>query len=175
MNFENTGISLDGIPSAEEVQWRPVEPGLKKVKLYGWAIWWVIIFMVSAAVMFFIPGLMQINIGMAVFAVLATLCWFHSFSIRKSLMYKAFSIREHDILYRTGWIFRSIKAIPFNRVQHCSVSAGVLGRKFEVRSNRLFTSGGFAADVLIPGLNPQTATDLQEWILNKIHQDGRAD
>lgn len=171
MAFTNAGISLENIPSANHVEWQPVEPGLTKLKQSWWAILWSAIFLIAGILMFVIPEWQKWEIVLGILAGLVLLGGIHFFAMMKSVKYKAFAIREHDIYYRTGWIIRSAKVVPFNRVQHCSVSAGVLGRKYGISNIRLFTSGGSAADILIPGLKPQVAEDLRDWILQKIHQD----
>lgn len=172
MIFTNAGISLENIPVAENMEWQKPEPGLKRVKQCGWFILWLLLFAIWGSLLIFIPKIREPEVWISVSAVLILLCIFQFYAMLQSLRYKAFAIRENDIFYRTGWIIRWVKVVPFNRVQHCSVSAGVFGRWFGVSSMMLFTSGGSAADVKIPGLNPQTANNLRQWILSKIHQDG---
>lgn len=172
MIFTNAGISLENIPVANNMEWQRLEPGFKKVKQCWWLILWILVFSVWGSLNFFSSAIRETEVWISVTAVLILLCVFQYYAWMQSVNYKSFAIREHDIIYRTGWIVRSIKVVPFNRVQHCRVSAGVLDRWFGVSNIKLFTSGGNEADVQIPGLTPQTANDLRDWILSKIHQDG---
>ena len=87
----------------------------------------------------------------------------------------AYVIREHDILYRSGWIVQRIIACPFNRVQHCSADAGPLDRKFRLSSITLFTAGATGADLRISGLKEELAQQLREFILAKIKANEQAD
>ena len=84
----------------------------------------------------------------------------------------AYAIREHDILYRHGWIVQRVIACPFNRIQHCSADAGLLDRKFRLSALTLFTAGASGADLRIYGLKEEMAQALRDFIMNKIKSDG---
>jgi len=91
--------------------------------------------------------------------------------IFKSFDFKAYAFREKDITYKTGWLWRSMTTVPFNRVQHCEVSQGILDRYFGLAKLKIYTAGGNSSDVSIPGLILDQATDLKDYILEKIKED----
>ncbi len=93
------------------------------------------------------------------------------FFIRKSFEFKAFAFRQKDISYKSGWIWRKITTIPFNRVQHCEVSQGIFDRYFGLAKLKIYTAGGSSSDVSIPGLEVEQANDLKHFILNKVEID----
>lgn len=77
----------------------------------------------------------------------------------KSFRSLAYCIREHDILYRRGWIIQKIMACPFNRIQHCTVDSGPIDRKYCLSSLTLYTAGAEGANITIP-----------DW-MNQWHND----
>ena len=89
----------------------------------------------------------------------------------KSYEHEGYAVRTHDILHKQGWIFRSEVIVPFNRVQHCEVNQGPLDRLMGLSSLSIFTAGGSSSDLSIPGLKPETATALKEYITRKAGED----
>ena len=89
----------------------------------------------------------------------------------KAFTFKGYAFRQKDISYKTGWLWRSITTVPFNRVQHCEVSQGVMDRYFGLAKLKIFTAGGSSSDVVVPGLRLDQATDLKDFILEKIKED----
>jgi membrane protein YdbS with pleckstrin-like domain len=91
--------------------------------------------------------------------------------IEKRFPHMAYAVRDHDILYQSGWIVRTLKACPFNRVQNCSVRSGPLERQASLATLVLFTAGSEGADLRIPGLLQEEAESLRQFILTKIHRE----
>jgi membrane protein YdbS with pleckstrin-like domain len=81
---------------------------------------------------------------------------------------KSYAIREHDIIYKSGWIIQKIHAVPFNRIQHASVRVGPIDRKFGLASLTLFTAASMIDDVSIKGLQENEAERIREFIMGKI-------
>lgn len=84
---------------------------------------------------------------------------------------KQYALRERDIIYRHGVIWRSNTVIPFNRVQHAEVSQGPLDRLFNLSRLRIYTAGGSSSDLSIPGLLPYDAERIKHFILNRTVSD----
>jgi membrane protein YdbS with pleckstrin-like domain len=83
---------------------------------------------------------------------------------------KGYLLRERDISYKTGIIYYKQISVPFNRVQHVEVSQGVLGKIFHLSSVKIYTAGGNASDLSIPGLAVADAQKLKTFISEKISQ-----
>ncbi len=81
----------------------------------------------------------------------------------------AFAVRDHDVIFQKGWLIRSIKICPFNRIQNCSIQSGPLERKWGLASLTLYTAGSTGADMRIPGLKQDEAERLRQYILSKIN------
>jgi membrane protein YdbS with pleckstrin-like domain len=112
----------------------------------------------------------QANFQWILLGVLALFLLWISYAY-KSFSFKAYAFRERDITYRTGWLWRSITTVPFNRVQHCEVSQGVIDRYLGLGKLKIYTAGGSSSDVSIPGLFVEQATDLKDFIVEKIKED----
>jgi membrane protein YdbS with pleckstrin-like domain len=78
---------------------------------------------------------------------------------------KGFALREKDLSYRTGWLFRSTTTIPFNRIQHCEVENSFVERLFKLSTLNVYTAGGSGSDISIPGLDPLDAKRLRDFII----------
>ena len=81
---------------------------------------------------------------------------------------KGYAVRDKDILYKSGVFWRTVTAIPFNRIQHVEKSSTPLDRKFNLASLQLFTAGGSGGDLQIHGLPARAAEKLRVFILDKI-------
>ena len=81
---------------------------------------------------------------------------------------KGYSVRERDIIYKSGVIWRSVTAVPFNRIQHVEKSSTPLDRRYQLATLELFTAGGSGGDLRIHGLPARTAEKLRFFILEKI-------
>ena len=81
--------------------------------------------------------------------------------------HKAYALREHDILYKSGLIFRKTIALPFNRVQHSEINQGPIERNFNLSSLEVYTAGGNNSDLVIPGLLNEDAQNIKSFIIEK--------
>ena len=83
----------------------------------------------------------------------------------------SYALREKDIFYKKGLIFRKSTVIPFNRIQHCEVNHGPIDRFFGLASLKIFTAGGVSSDLSIPGLSESKAHSLKDYIVGKTGLD----
>ena len=80
---------------------------------------------------------------------------------------KGYAVREHDVVYKSGVFWRTVTAIPFNRIQHVEKSSTPLDRRFQIAVLQLFTAGGAGGDLKIHGLSAKTAEKLRFYIVEK--------
>ena len=83
---------------------------------------------------------------------------------------KGYLLREKDVSYKSGLITYKQISVTFNRIQHVEVSQGILGKLFQLSSVKIYTAGGNASDLSIPGLNVSDAQKLKAFISEKISQ-----
>lgn len=170
--FDNPEVSLDSLPAMESVRWQPLAARYRGELVLGHALFlaaaMVVVFGSSALGMNRMPmsllpaalGYAAIHTGLAaVWAVLA-------------LKHKGYALRRHDILYKSGVIWRRTTALPFNRIQHVETTSGVLDRLFGLASIVIYTAGGTGGDLKIHGLESGHAERLREHILDRAGQEG---
>ena len=79
-----------------------------------------------------------------------------------------FLLRERDLTFRRGWLFRTQVTVPLARIQHSEVHRSPLDRWFGLSTLRIYTAGSSGANLSIPGLKAETAHALRTAVL----QDG---
>jgi membrane protein YdbS with pleckstrin-like domain len=172
MSFINTELDLRSLPLAEEVQLNPVHQSYLKLLRIEWLITSAFLCSTVAALIFFIPEI-RYTIWAFILLVVALLIIFpYYFLLQKSFPYMAFAVRDHDVIYQRGWLIRSVKVCPFNRIQNCSIQSGPLERKWKLASLTLYTAGTSGGDMRIPGLMQDEAERLRQYILSKINGAG---
>lgn len=169
--FENQQIDLGSLPKIEDLIYQPLEKKYLIVLLIGRLIF----FIVSAAiltVLYFTAPFYVPNAYLYAGLVLYILYIFWTFlTTYKGFKYKSYALREKDIIYRSGWLWRYVTTAPFNRVQHVRIDQGPIERRFDLAKLKIFTAGGTSSDLTIPGLTPERADDLKEFIVKKTQQD----
>jgi membrane protein YdbS with pleckstrin-like domain len=170
--FENNELSPDALPSVESVSWLGMDPQFVSRERAKAII--VTIILVSAIGL--LHGILAFAFRQAgiefslwwlwliVLAVTVPLFTWPSLSIR----YKGYALREKDILYKSGVIWRTVTAVPFNRIQHVEKSSTPLDRRYALASLQLFTAGGSGGDLKIDGLTAKMAEKLRMFVLDEI-------
>jgi membrane protein YdbS with pleckstrin-like domain len=168
MDFLNQQIDLNTLPGIEDVAWKKIEPDYLKVLRFHWLIVSVVL-LIGGGILVFFNSRLQSPLWLASIAFAFLLVsGLYLFFLQRSFHYRAYAIRQHDILYRHGWIVKHTEACPFNRIQHCSVNSGPLERKFRLASLTLYTAASSQGDLKISGLPEETANTLREFIMKKI-------
>ena len=163
--FKNPEIALDTLPGIEHLDWQYLDPGYKRRLLIPRVLMVLAIGIVVIAGMFIlnVPRL-QTAVLVAILAIAAVpiLIW-PLFSVPR----RAYVVRDLDIVFRSGVFWRSVTAVPFNRIQHVETSTTPLDRKFGLSTLKLFTAGGSKGDLKIDGLGRTVAEQLRVFILAK--------
>ncbi len=167
MEFRNESIDLSLLPAIERVEWIPLEESYRKIMYINTLFLWVlpIGWLVLSTLMDWWQYPLWSGLA-AVFTFLIPLL--STILVKPSFAVKFYAIRAHDILFQTGLISRSQTVIPFDRVQHCEINRGVLSRWLGLSELNVFTAGGSASDLSIPGLSEARAAELCQFILLKI-------
>lgn len=171
MQFNNASVEIPALPRAEDLNLQPIERNYWKVLQLRWLFTAVILLAAGGLAIGFIHKLQNpAIIGIASGGWLLIIVLSYIF-MRESFRRTAYAMREKDVLFRTGWIIRRIQVCPFNRIQHCSVHAGPLERRYGLSSISLFTAGSDGSDIKIPGLTDATAASIREFIMQKVRTD----
>ena len=165
--FENQQIDVNMLPRVGHVDFLKPEKAYLRLTIIKSIVFWIFMFgifslCISAARYNYEEYL---NYARIIFYPLAIssiiLTWI-------SYYRRGHALRDHDIIYKEGVLFKDTTTISFNRVQHCEVSQGPLDQMFDVFTLKVFTAGGQSSDLEIPGLNEQVAEGLKEFIIGKI-------
>jgi len=83
---------------------------------------------------------------------------------------KGYLVREKDLSFQKGLITYRLTTVPFNRIQHVEVNQGVIAKLFKLSSVKIFTAGGNASDLSVPGLPEGDAHRLKAFLSEKISE-----
>jgi len=164
--FENPEIAIENLPGTDDVQWQELDPKYKQQRqvqstlvLLGVAI--PLTFITIAAT---IPALPATIIWSQWLLVLIVLFVWPVIAFPK----RGYVVRDKDILFRKGVVWRAVTAVPFNRIQHVETSNTPLDRRYGLATLQLFTAGGSSGDLKIDGLATSVAEQLRIYILRKV-------
>lgn len=168
--LQNDQIDVSKLPAAEQVEWVSLQPAYLQVNLISlWLTRLAIlaVFLVVTAFQEDFPFWLRWAIAGAwmFFLIISSLLTYYGFKI------KGYAIREHDLMYRTGLIFRKVTVIPYNRIQHSEILQGVVERQFNLSRLAVFTAGGSQSDLIIPGLTRERAEQMRSWVSKKVEAD----
>jgi hypothetical protein len=169
MDFTNSQINPYQIPQSKDVILQPIEPTYLKVLQLTWLITFGIILIATVALFCFIDdwhNYWAMGIAALAYCIMVTLTVIIGTG---SFKRKSYAVREHDILYKNGWIFQDFHVVPFNRIQHVVVNSGPIDRKFKLASLTLYTAAAETGDISIPGLQQEAAEQLKSFILQHIN------
>ena len=171
--FENIEIPLDELPAVAELDWQPLDPAYRSRLIVDRLI--TIAFMVAGLVFVavFPPVPARVVMALSASAAIASAIMLVWPFIAVPRM--GYVVRDKDMVYRTGVLWRSVTAVPFNRIQHVETSNSPLDRRFSLSTLKLFTAGGTGGDLKIDGLNADRAEQLRALVLEKAGASIEAD
>lgn len=163
--FQNGQVDISLLPTATDLTWKPLESGYRQMLLLLAALQFAVLVAVISLVLPFtdLPAWVPF-IGLAAVALIAAV---QVLSIVKGFPYKGYVLRTHDLLYRTGWLFKKQVAVPVGRIQHVDIRQGIYERAFGLYKINIYTAGGESSDITIPGLREQDAQRIKTFILNE--------
>ncbi|MFK7926259.1 MAG: PH domain-containing protein [Bacteroidia bacterium] len=165
MLFHNPSIPIEELPQLVTIEEYKPERGLFKLSMISASI--ISFFILGGATaVSFLPAPTMVKAGVGILALLLASFLFLAFA--KSYHRKAYSLRAHDLSYRSGWLWHKLTTVPFSRVQHVEVDQGPIERALELATLKIFTAGGSSSDLSIPGLSPEKAKEMKSFILQKI-------
>jgi len=170
--FENPEISQENLPRAESVTWLGMDRKLVRAMLVQATLVVVIISVgIGGLQIVFNLAFAEENINISIgrlWFLIPVFSWPGFVWPVISVPRKGYAVRDKDILYKSGVSWRTITAIPFNRIQHVEKSSTPLERHFEIATLQLFTAGGTGGDLKIHGLSADSAEKLRVFILDKV-------
>lgn len=169
--FTNNDINLDSLPKVEKHLFNSLDSRYHSVLIIKSGLF--SLFLIGAYyIAFYLSDVDEILFLRFPFIVLLLVIVFLSlyvsyFGFKK----KVYKLRQHDLIYRTGLWWKSETTVPFVRVQHSEVIQGPVERIFGLAKLKLYTAGGQTSDLSVPGLRPEKAEELKDFITKKIAVD----
>lgn len=171
-SFSNKQMTTESLPAVQQVVFEKLDSRFKKSQLISTVLFFTVMLMILFAAILY-ASQFHISVIWYVLACTLRLILFSVsiFYVFKSYDYEGYALREKDILYQSGVLFRSTVIVPFNRVQHCEIQQGPIDRYFGLGNLLLYTAGGSSSDLIVNGLSYDTALILKETITQKIVLD----
>lgn len=167
-SFCNNSVNTTDYPSISDINFLPVEASYVKANILITIISTVVLSLVALIVQYFTQDLANTIAFHASYVILSigliSALWGY-YSDRK----KAYALRELDVSYRSGLIFRKTITQPILRIQHVEITRGPIERKLGLATLLLFSAGGALHTFAIPGLPDERAEQLKQYILD--HKD----
>ena len=161
-------MDISHLPRVSELAFQGLEKGYLNVMLLRLSIFSAALIIAMTILYIFQPVEELPGFAYVIFIIVAILyvLWRYVVIV-KGFNNKAYALRNKDIVYKTGWLWKSMTTTPFTRVQHISIEQGPIERKWNLARLKLYTAGGSTSDLSIPGLDHSTAQELKEFIAQK--------
>ncbi len=170
--FVNPEMPLESLPTLEELDWQPLHRNfvtrLQVRKL------------MQAVIVCAVVGVAHVAVANA--AKLSGLSWLFPWVwilvpawIAVALAWPAmevprrgYAVRDKDIAYKSGVLWRAETVVPYNRVQHAETGSGPIDRCFSLSRLTVFTAGSAGGDLRIDGLGEDVAERLRVFIIDRL-------
>jgi len=168
MQFENIQIDIQKLPSVSTLVYQKIESSYLKVMLIRSTIF-LLLLLISVVIIFVTKSVLEIPswaYNAILIAAISYTALSYLFTI-KGFYNKSYALRSNDVIFNSGWLWKSKVTTPFNRIQHVSIEQGIIERNWNLARLKLYTAGGSSSDLTIPGLHMTTAQELKEYITKK--------
>ena len=166
MKFQNPEIAIDDLPDMVDLDWQSLHPHFVRRLQVEHGLIALAPLVGATAFSIFVPVPLFVTMLLWVLVVSFAIAFFAWPAI--SVPRQGYAVRDKDIVFKKGVVWRSVTAIPFNRIQHVETSNTALDRKFGVASLKLFTAGGSGGDLKINGISANNAERLRVFVLKKV-------
>ena len=173
-HFVNPEVPLEALPDAETVAWMPLHPRFARRLQVGAAIRALIYVAPTGGLHITAlvrnPGLFEASppwLPAFLWSLLGTFCAWSIIWPLIAVPRRGYVVRDKDLLYKSGVLWRSVEAFPFNRVQHTKLHSTPLDRRFGLASVSVFPAGGGLGNQ-VRGLGRETAERLRVYISERI-------
>lgn len=169
-NFINDQIFLDSIPRIEEVELQGLQPSYRYVLFMRSIFSTITLFLgfILFTSLFLKWSFLVLALGfggLVIYGISSLVLNYLAFGK------KGYAIREKDIIYKSGLLWKRQIVIPFSRIQHCQIKEGPIDSLLELARLDIYTAGGSGSDLVIPGLRPQEALELRNLIIKETALD----
>lgn len=171
--FSNEQLDINQLPNFISVDYERMADKAPIEQLISWSITFLILLTVMVIVTVLMP--FPTTVLLVAYGIFVTIVAWTVFVIFAGHEKRGLALREHDILYKRGLIWRAVTIIPFNRIQHIESHRGPIERKLGLATLKVFTAGGLSSDIVLTGLTAHRASQLRELILAKAGAEDLSD
>lgn len=172
-DFSNPMISTHDLPDAHALEYTPLHPRLKQMLLWSNLLLVIVILLAGGiALLTFAEEYRSVAIFFCVLAGVASLLLilYILFFIPRVYRHRGYAVREHDITYRHGAIFRKVSTIPYRKVQQVEVVQGLAGKICNLHGLQIITGAQTNSGITIVGLPYEDADKLRSFIIDKANE-----
>jgi membrane protein YdbS with pleckstrin-like domain len=172
VNFTNDSVSEAELPQLSHLTFQLLSPAYAKANRY------IDLFttLLLVSVLFIIQLQSFYPLSQEVSNIFRYIIWTVAFIGAVSFTYtvladkrKFYALREQDLSYKSGVVFRKTVSQPMLRIQHVELKRGPIDRKVGLAKLQVFSAGGALHTFEIPGLPLETAETIRQFILD--HKD----
>jgi len=167
--FSNQPVAPLSLPDYRDAELNPVVPAYLRHKIATTIAFWGV-FIILSLVSPYLPFI-DFNLSKYPAAIAAVIMLSSLLFARWDAHRRGWALREHDLIYQSGVIFRKQVILPFARIQHVETLSGPIERHFDLMRVKCFTAGGVSADLVVEGLATETAGQVRRYLLEQIRDD----
>ncbi len=166
MPFTNLEVTLSDLPTFENIEFNNLDPSYARlvclvvvlveclIAAMGITIWWLAE----------VPEPLKEQASSILGPVLLFMAIFplYVFKAKRAIKY---SIRDHDLVLKSGLFWQKEVIQPIRRIQHVELTRGPLEKRIGLANISLFSAGTSGATFTIPGLRLITAARIRRYVL----------
>jgi len=169
-NFSNSVLIPQNLPEIKEETFNKLDGKYLKILFIRIAIFMLILTGALTTFLILIEETLPILVLIIIISIPTLLITYSILITVLGFPRKGYLVREKDLSYQKGLITYKLITVPFNRIQHVEVNQGILAKIFKLSSVKIYTAGGNASDLSIPGLPAEIAQNLKSFLSEKISE-----
>lgn len=169
-NFANTIVLPDDLPEVDAKTFTRLDRKYLILQFIRIAVFLLLMSGILITVILLAEDVPTQLVGISGGSVIVLITLFSSLLSALGFPRKGYLVREQDISFQRGLITYKLTTVPFNRIQHVEINQSVLAKIFNLSSVKLYTAGGNASDLSIPGLPVSDAQKLKAFLSDKISE-----
>lgn len=170
--FSNDAITTQEMPSLITLEQKALSPSYAQANRYINLCITLILMLIPLVVSiqpFFDMSDFARNVFIYIAWGITTLGLISTLYSAKADIRKFYALREQDINYTSGLIFKKTVSQPILRIQHVELKRGPIDRKIGLAKLQVFSAGGAMHTFEVPGLVLEEAEAIRQFILS--HKD----
>ncbi|NQU85357.1 MAG: PH domain-containing protein, partial [Mariniphaga sp.] len=160
-NFINSIVIPGNLPVIEKETFNKLEKKYLTIILIRILIFFLVLSGAFISILFISEELPPVKIILLISSAIIVLIAYSFIINLLGFPKKGYLVRDKDISFQRGLITYKITTVPFNRIQHVEVNQGILAKMLKLSTVKIFTAGGNASDLSIPGLQVDIANNLK--------------